>query len=173
VRKILSLDNVLAVAGSVGGVLLLRAWAKARDERDLSEIRRLVMEASAAQLANERKLASALPPRVSPPVPGPAPLPLPPRQINEATLTPQAGRLYHVTVDVNFPASLAANASDVKHQAEKNGFENVNVSKTKPVGWPGSTSGDYYVTATYAGGPLVMERSHGGGQVKIKDVWEG
>ena len=77
-----------------------------------------------------------------------------------------------MTVDVSFPASLAADVNKVKREAEKKGFQNLSVSKQRPGGWPGA-NGSYYVTGTYGGGPAAMERSYAGGQVSIKDVWEG
>jgi hypothetical protein len=170
------LGIVLGVSGGVGTALLLRAWAKARDERDRAAILKLAAEAGVAQIAHDRaKLLAVHPvfqPAVVPAIVPVAP-PAVPRQIPDSPLTPEAGRLYRVVVNVNFPASLAAGVSDVKRQAEKSGFQDVLVSKTKPQGWPGSVNGDYYVTATYAGGPASMARSYLGGEVAIKDVWEG
>jgi hypothetical protein len=169
------LGVVLGVSGSLGAALLLRAWAKTRDERDRAALAKLAAEAGAAQLALDRARLLAVPPAFHPAVVPIAPPPVvqAPRQVSDSPLTPEAGHLYRVVVNVSFPASLAAGVSDVKRQAEKNGFQDVAVSKTKPSGWPGSVNGDYYVTATYAGGPASLARSYLGGEVSIKDVWEG
>jgi len=178
----MKLNAILTVSGGLGVALLLRAWAKAKDETDRATLRKLAQEAGAAQIsrdiaskiARNRELPhDSLPSFIQPSQPAqPAP-PAAPRQIQDSTLAPVAGRMYRVVVNVNFPASLAAGVSDVKSQAEKNGFQNVVVSKTMPAGWPGGVTGDYYVTAIYAGGPVDMARSYLGGEVVIKDVWEG
>jgi len=168
------LGITLGVSGAVGTALLLRAWAKGRDARDRAVLQKLAAQAGIAQLAFERSRLLVNPPAFHPAVvPPPPPAVQAPRQVSDSPLSPEPGHLYRVVVNVNFPASLAAGVSDVKRQAEKNGFQDVVVAKTKPAGWPGSVNGDYYVTATYAGGPASLARSYLGGEVSIKDVWEG
>jgi len=167
------LGITLGVSGGIGAVLLLRAWAKGRDARDRATLQKLAAEAGLAQLAFERSRLLVSPTAFRPAVVAPPPIAAAPRQVSDSPLSPEAGRLYRVVVNVNFPASLAAGVSDVKRQAEKNGFQNVTVSKTKPPGWPGNVRGDYYVSATYGGGPASLARSYLGGEVSIKDVWEG
>lgn len=85
------------------------------------------------------------------------------------------GQRYRATVEVNFPASLAADVDNVQAKAMQAGFQNVHVARKakRPVDWPGAIEGDYYVTGVYTGQQKTLERSYGGGQVKILDVWAG
>lgn len=169
---------MIASAGIVGGGLYLRSWAKAREARDRALLAEMI-----ARISQEQKSRDA---RVLPPsspfepavrhdvfIPPPAPvIPVGPRQVSGESLSPTPGALYRVTVDVNFPTSIGVGEGSVKKQAQDHGFSNVIVTKQKPSGWPGQ-SGSYYVTGTYTGGPAAMARSYLGGQVNIKDVWEG
>lgn len=108
----------------------------------------------------------------SPARPGQAPvMPVGPRHLS--TLQPYPGRFYRAVINVNGPLSWVASASKVQSRAQSEGFANVSVSKTKPGDWPGSITGDYYVTGIYQGAPKVFERSYGGGAVTIPDGWEG
>ena len=102
----------------------------------------------------------------------PATAPAGPRQLPPGPVQAIPGALYRATVNVSFPLSIAASASKVSSEAQKQGFTGVSVSSSKPAGWFGS-SGDYYVSGTYVGQPKVVDRSAAGGQVKIIDVWQG
>lgn len=103
------------------------------------------------------------------PAPAPAVAAEGPGQIS-GTLVAKPGTSYQATVVVHAPASWLANAEKVKRYAEGEGFSNVSVSTKPPPGWLGAR-GDYHVSATYSAEPKVFERSHGGGQVQITDVW--
>ena len=107
---------------------------------------------------------------VPPGPPGP-PVFTAPQHLSLSNLFLQPGRSYKAVVNVSFPLSLAANATKVVGQAQKQGFAGVNVSESMPQGWPGSTQGDYYITGTYSGPPMAMASSHAAGQVTIVDAW--
>lgn len=96
----------------------------------------------------------------------------PPHQLPPGAVSVVPGARYLATVNVSFPLSILASASKVATQAQGQGFTNVAVTTSKPVGWPGA-SGDYYVTATYAGPPKFLDRSAAGGQVTVTDAWQG
>lgn len=109
---------------------------------------------------------------IIPDTPGPVPVvPVQPRQLSTLSLFP--GRLYRAVVNVSAPMSWLASVNKVREHAMKAGFSNVSVSEGRPANWPGGITGDYYVSGVYQGAPKVFERSHGGGQVKIVDGWEG
>lgn len=106
-----------------------------------------------------------------PDVPGPATR-SGPVQLAAGPLVAQPGARYQATVEVNAPASWLATVSKVRSAAEGKGFRDVVVTDARPGGWYSSAKGDYYVAATYAGQPQVLDRTYGGGQVKILDVWQ-
>jgi len=172
-----AIDIALTAGGSVGAFLLLRSWARDRDARDRKALAEIIAKISREQAQRDaeraRRSAELTKPQiVTPPGASPIPVPSGPRRVAGDQLVPTSGAFYRVTVDVKFPASMMASMSKVKKEAENHGFTNVNVSKDRPPGWPGS-SGSYYVSASYSGEPRTMARSYAGGQVVIKDVWEG
>jgi hypothetical protein len=173
------LDIALTAGGTLGAFLLLRAWAKDRDARDRKALADILTKISREQAerdaARAQRTADMTRPKIFVPTPEGRTVPAPPsgpRQIMGNQLSPTPGSFYRVTVDVKFPASVMATSAKVQREAEKNGFTNVNVSTSRPQGWPGE-NGSYYVSATYSGEPKPMDRSYAGGQVVIKDVWEG
>lgn len=161
------LDTALTAGGTLGGFILLRAWARDKDARDRKALADIIAKIS-------REQAELTRPKIFVPTPeGPVvPAPSGPKLLSGGSLSPVPGNFYRVTVDVRFPASMLATSAKVKREAEKNGFTNVSVSTSRPQGWPGD-NGSYYVSATYNGEPKEMARSYAGGQVVIKDAWEG
>jgi hypothetical protein len=85
------------------------------------------------------------------------------------------GQAYHVSLVTHRVATSLATEDRVRTEAEKRGFIGVSVSKGKPPGWPGTASGDYYVSATYAGAPKSQPRTEGNflGSVDVVEVWQG
>lgn len=160
--------------GVLGAGVLTYAAFKAKDEADLQRFRDDLAEK--LRKAPPFVPAPSLPaPAPAPPPSGPGPSPTPrgPSQLG-GTLVAQPGLLYRAVVNVNGPLSWVANASKVQREAESQGFPDAQVSTSKPGGWPGGASGDYYITGTYQGPPgKTFDRSAAGGSVKVIDVWEG
>lgn len=93
-------------------------------------------------------------------------------QGDPVTLFP--GQPYHVTL-VTHRLANAASVSQVIGEAQKRGFTNLSVSKDKPAGWPGTATGDYYVSGLYSGPMKTQSRSEGNiaGSVDVVEVWMG
>lgn len=121
------------------------------------------------QRAGEGGLIDLRPAPPSPPLPGEAPSPgAPLRLTSPFPLAP--GSRYVASVKVGFPLSIAASSSDVEREARNAGLKDATVTKTRPAIVPIAT-GDYYVTGTYSGPPMSLQRSQGGGRVTVEDVW--
>jgi hypothetical protein len=101
---------------------------------------------------------------------GPAPVAGP---VQLATLGAMPGVRYRAAVDINGMLSVIANVTNVRKQAEGQGFTQTFVTKTRPADWPGAISADYYITGIYQGPPKTFDRSYAGGSVQVKDVWQG
>jgi hypothetical protein len=97
-----------------------------------------------------------------------------PMLVRDSPINVVPGQTYHVTL-VTHRAANVASEGQVVREAQNRGFTNVSVSKGKPVGWPGSMNGDWYVSALYAGGPKTQARTEGGilGSVDVVEVWQG
>ena len=167
-----TLENGLIAFGAVGAFLILRSYLQQRDDADRAEI---IRQGNLLPKLNVPFPPAPIPVPVPPPQPAPQPQPAPARPtLINGPLQAIPGRVYHATVDISAPASWAASTESVHSQATKAGFTNVTVDEgRKPAGWPGTRSGDYYVSAVYSGAPKTMDRSYLGGQVKIVEVWEG
>lgn len=109
----------------------------------------------------------------APPQRGPVAPPLPTGPVQLSSLLAHPGQRYRAVVDINGMLSLAGNVTNVRKQAEGQGFTRTFVTKTRPADWPGSITGDYYIDGTYQGAPKTFDRSYAGGSVKVKDVWQG
>lgn len=100
----------------------------------------------------------------------PPPVVVLPRQMSDMSVEP--GHNYRAVVTVHAPISWIANVDKVRREAEKQGFQNVDVQTHRPAGFPGNASGDYFVSASYGGNAQTMARSYASGQVSISDAWE-
>jgi len=88
-------------------------------------------------------------------------------------LVVEPGRTYFAVVTTHGAANVATSAQ-VEAYARKRGFADVAVFTDRPVAWPGSDEGDFYVRATYVA-PVGREfpRHEGGflGSGDVSDVW--
>lgn len=169
------LELLLVGAGTVGAILIGRAYFRAQDEKERQKIRAL--GAAAAEAERQRLLAEAAKQAATLPKPGPTPPPPPAfRQVPiGTTLTALPGHRYLVTIETNGSVNAAASESAVANYARDEHFTDVIVSKTKPAGWPSPASGDYYLTGTFSGpAPKTFDRKTGVflGSVVVLDAWE-
>ena len=96
------------------------------------------------------------------------------QQLLGTVLTARPGHVYRATI-VTRGAANAASASQVAAKARSLGFVDVTVASSRPAAWPSPASGDWFVTATFAGtAPLAVTRSNGSwaAGADIADVWE-
>lgn len=82
------------------------------------------------------------------------------------------GRKYRVILSVGFPFSMLANQEAVRKEAQALGFTDVKVFKDRPLDFPGSRQGDYYVEAKWGGGGTTLARPTVPG-IGLVEVWEG
>ena len=80
------------------------------------------------------------------------------------------GRLYRAVIKVGGLLNLMVNESAVRSRAESEGFINVQVSKSRPPGFPGRATGTYYVTANWGRAPSALDRPSA---ITIVEAWEG
>jgi len=165
------LDLALILGGAIGSALIIRSLYL--DEKAFNR------PSTPPAPLPPTPVAPPLPSPGPSPVPGPqppapTPIPIVAAHVISGPLVAENGRLYRATVDISAPASWIADTDKVHNQAIKAGFTDVSVQKgRKPAGWPGSQSGDYYVTGIYSGSQKTMARSYLGGEVSIVEVWEG
>lgn len=84
------------------------------------------------------------------------------------------GRAYYAVLSTSGLASSVADEGKATAEAQSLGFTGVNVSKSRPAGFPGTASGDYYVSATYAGAPRYLDIVQGNvlGHVRVVEAFE-
>lgn len=82
------------------------------------------------------------------------------------------GRKYRVVLSVGFPFSMGANQESVRKEAQDLGFTDVKVFTDRPVDFPGSRQGDYYIEARWGGGGTTLARPTIPG-IALVEVWEG
>jgi hypothetical protein len=96
-----------------------------------------------------------------------------PVQVTGSPIPVETGATYFVTATTSGAAASMANAAKIQQEAENRGFRDVQVYKTAPPDWPGSTGGDWYVVGTYSRDSTSVDRSYGNflGKVNLVDVW--
>jgi len=129
------------------------------------------------------KIQLRLPRPQLPPGSGAGPLQLPsgtmappvPQLMKSAMLDLVPGRRYGVALDT--PALLPTSDNNVRAEAVKRGFSNVDVFTKPPPGWPGKTksAADTWVVGFYTGAPQSLPRSFSTptGSIDVIEAWEG
>ncbi len=82
------------------------------------------------------------------------------------------GKGYRVVLSVGFPFNLIANQDSVRSQAQVLGFTDVKVFKDRPLDFPGSRQGDFYIEGKWGGTGSTIARPNIQG-IHIVEVWEG
>lgn len=105
----------------------------------------------------------------APPKPGPVTGPV---LLTTNPIPVKTGRAYRAIMSVGFPFSLAASREAVKKEAEDLGFADVKVFTDRPLDFPGTRTGDYYLEARWGSQGTSLARPNIPG-LSLVEAWEG